>query len=63
MVQINFHYTPDVTREQMIGYEMAALIWGQLFTDNINVDILATTTNQLNENVIGGASPQFHEQH
>ncbi len=63
MVNINFHYSPDVSIAQMIGYEMASLIWGQLFTDNINVDILATTTNQLGENVIGGATPEFHEQH
>ena len=63
MVNINFHYSPDVSLAQMIGYEMASLIWGQLFTDNINVEILATSTNQLGENVIGGASPEFHEQH
>nr|MDJ0682786.1 NF038122 family metalloprotease [Xenococcaceae cyanobacterium MO_167.B52] len=63
MVNINFHYSPDVSLAQMIGYEMAALIWGQLFTDNINVDILATSTNSLDANVIGGATPEFHEQH
>ncbi len=63
MVNINFHYSPDVSLEQMIGYEMASLIWGQLFTDDINIDILAKSTDSLDANVIGGAIPELHEQH
>ncbi|MDJ0533384.1 MAG: NF038122 family metalloprotease, partial [Xenococcaceae cyanobacterium MO_207.B15] len=63
MVNINFIYNPDVNLEQMIGYEMAAIIWGKLFTDDIDVNILAQTTNELDSNVIGGAIPEFHEQH
>ena len=62
-MKINFIYSPDVSLEQMIGYEMSALIWGQLFTDDIELNILAKTTDQLNANVIGGATPEFHEQH
>ena len=62
-MKINFIYSPDVSLEQMIGYEMAAIIWGQLFTDDIEVNILAKTTDQLDANVIGGAIPEFHEQH
>ncbi len=62
-MKINFIYTPDVSLEQMIGYEIASIIWGQLFADDITVNILARTTDQLNANVIGGAIPKFHEQH
>ena len=62
-MKINFIYSPDVSLEQMIGYEMSALIWGQLFTDEIELNILAKTTDQFNANVIGGATPEFHEQH
>ncbi len=62
-MKINFIYAPDVSLEQMIGYEIASIIWGQLFTDDIEVNILAKTTDQLDANVIGGAIPEFHEQH
>ncbi len=62
-MKINFIYAPDVSLEQMIGYEIASIIWGRLFTDDIEVNILAKTTDQLDANVIGGAIPEFHEQH
>ncbi|ELS00659.1 putative calcium-binding protein [Xenococcus sp. PCC 7305] len=62
-MKINFVYTPDVSFEQMIGYEIASIIWGKLFADDVEVNILAKTTDQLNSNVIGGAIPEFHEQH
>ncbi|ELS05348.1 putative calcium-binding protein [Xenococcus sp. PCC 7305] len=62
-MKINFIYAPDVSYEQMIGYEIASIIWGKLFTDDVEVNILAKTTDQLNSNVIGGAIPKFHEQH
>ena len=62
-MKINFIYSPDVSLEQMMGYEMAAIMWGQLFTDDIQVNILAKSTDQLDANVIGGAIPEFHEQH
>ena len=47
----------------MIGYEMASILWGQLFIDDIDVNILATSSDELDPNVIGGAVPEFHEQH
>lgn len=62
-MKINFIYNPNVSLEQMIGYEMAALLWGQLFTDDIEVNIFAKGTDTLDSNVIGGAVPEFHEQH
>ncbi|MEM9271488.1 MAG: NF038122 family metalloprotease [Cyanobacteria bacterium P01_F01_bin.143] len=47
----------------MLGYEMASLLWCQLFTDDIQVNIFAQGTNDLDAKVIGGAIPEFHEQH
>ena len=62
-MKINFIYDPNVSYEQMIGYEIAALLWGKLFTDNMEVNIFAKSTDSLDSNVIGGAIPEFHEQH
>ncbi len=62
-MKINFIYDSNVSREQMIGYEIAALVWGQLVTDEIKVNIFAKSTDSLESNVIGGAIPEFHEQH
>ncbi len=62
-MKINFLYDINVSLEQMIGYEMASILWGQLFTDEIDVNILATSSDELDPNVIGGAIPEFHEQH
>ena len=60
-MKINFIYDPNVSIEQMLGYEIAAITWGKLFTDNIEINILAQGSNELDENVIGGAIPEFHE--
>ena len=62
-MEINFIYDPNVSLEQMIGYEISSIIWGQLFTDDTKVNILAQGSDQLDANVIGGAVPEFHEQH
>ncbi|MEM9271490.1 MAG: NF038122 family metalloprotease [Cyanobacteria bacterium P01_F01_bin.143] len=62
-MKINFIYDPTVNFAQRIGYEIASIIWGQLFTDNIEVNILARSTDSLDPHVIGGAMPEFHEQH
>ncbi len=62
-MKINFIYDPNVSYAQMIGYEIAALMWGQLFTDDMEVNIFAQGTDSLDSNIIGGAIPEFHEQH
>ncbi|KST63448.1 hypothetical protein BC008_18305 [Mastigocoleus testarum BC008] len=53
----------NVSLEQMIGYEMTSLLWGQLFADDIEINIFAKCTDQLDANIIGGAVPEYHEQH
>ncbi|MEO0969128.1 MAG: NF038122 family metalloprotease, partial [Cyanobacteria bacterium J06639_18] len=62
-MKINFLYDVNVSLEQMIGYEMTSLLWGQLFTDDIEINIFAKSTDQLDTNIIGGAVPEYHEQH
>ena len=49
-MKINFIYDPNVNFAQMIGYEIAALMWGQLFTDDIEVNIFAQGTDSLDSN-------------
>ena len=62
-MKINFIYDSNVSHAQMLGYEMSSLLWGKLFTDDIQVNIFAQGTDELDANVIGGAIPEFHEQH
>ncbi|MGK7896288.1 MAG: PEP-CTERM sorting domain-containing protein, partial [Xenococcus sp. (in: cyanobacteria)] len=62
-MKINFIYGATVSYAQMIGYEIASIMWGHLFTDDIEVNIFAKGTESLDSNVIGGAIPEFHEQH
>ncbi len=55
--QFDFSYAPGVTEEQILGFEMAGQIWSQRLTDDVTVNIYVEMTNQLPENVIGGALP------
>ena len=55
--QFDFSYAPGVTPEQIVGFEMAGEIWSQYLTDNVTINIHIDMTNELPENVIGGALP------
>ncbi|MEM7594801.1 MAG: NF038122 family metalloprotease, partial [Cyanobacteria bacterium P01_A01_bin.83] len=55
--QFEFSYAPGTTQEQILGFEMAGEIWSQYLTDNVTINIHVEMTNQLPENVIGGALP------
>lgn len=55
--QFEFSYAPGTTEEQILGFEMAGEIWSQYLTDDVSVHIYVETTDQLPENVIGGALP------
>ena len=55
--QFDFSYAPGVTQEQILGFEMAGEIWSQHLADNVTVNIHVEMTDQLPENVIGGALP------
>jgi hypothetical protein len=56
-LNFNFSYAPGTSLEQMLAFEMAGNIWSSYITDNTTVNIYIETTNDLPENVIGGALP------
>ena len=53
----NFSFAPGTTDEQILGFEMAGEIWSHYLRDNVAVNIHVEMTDQLPENVIGGALP------
>ena len=53
----NFSFAPGITDEQILGFEMAGEIWSHHLRDNVAVNIHVEMTDQLPENVIGGALP------
>ena len=55
--QFDFSYAPGVTEEQILGFEMAGQIWSQYLADRATINIYVEMTDQLPENVIGGALP------
>ena len=55
--QFDFSYAPETSLEQMIGFEMAGEIWSSYLNDDVAINIYVEMTDQLPENVIGGALP------
>ena len=55
--QFEFSYAPGTSLEQMIGFEMAGEIWSSYLKDDVAINIYVEMTDQLPENVIGGALP------
>ena len=53
----NFSFAPGITDKQILGFEMAGEIWSHHLRDNVTVNIHVEMTDQLPENVIGGALP------
>ena len=59
--QFEFTYAPDTSIEQIIGFEMAGQIWSSYLQDNVTVRIHVEATDQLPEDVVGGALPNKQE--
>lgn len=59
MAQFNFTYDEGTSLQQMIGFEMAGLMWGNHLQDNttINLHVGVTASRNLPHKVIGGAIP------
>jgi hypothetical protein len=55
--QFDFSFAPGTTQEQIIGFEMAGEILSHYLTDNVTINIHVETTDQLPENIVGGALP------
>ncbi len=62
MLKINYFNLGEISLEQMIGFEMAGLMWGQYLTDDVTLNIGVQTSTTLEEYVIGGAIPITYEQ-
>ncbi|MBV6623466.1 MAG: NF038122 family metalloprotease [Rivularia sp. (in: Bacteria)] len=56
-LKFNFTYDSNVSDEQIMGFEMAGKFWSNYLTDDVNLNIHITSTDELPENVIGGALP------
>lgn len=55
----NFSFAPGVSAQQMAGIQAAGHMWSDKLADDISVNIYVAITDQLPENVIGGALPGF----
>ncbi|MEM6450544.1 MAG: hypothetical protein AAF703_09545, partial [Cyanobacteria bacterium P01_D01_bin.105] len=64
MVQFNFSYDPNISIEQRVGFELAAMIWSSYLTDDVEVNLHIASSASLGEGgkAVGGAIPIFHEQ-
>ena len=47
MVQFNFTYDPNVSLEQRVGFELAALVWSSYLTDDITVNLHIASSDSL----------------
>lgn len=59
--QFDFTYAPGTTENQIIGFELAGTFWSQYLTDNMTVNIHVEMTDNLPEDVIGGALPAIED--
>ena len=57
MADITYTYAPGTSLDQMIGFEVAGKILSSYLGDDVNVNIFVEETNELPDNVIGGAMP------
>jgi Ca2+-binding RTX toxin-like protein len=57
MVEFNFTYQPGTTVQQMIGFEVAGRIWGQVLSDQVTVNVHVAATTDLPANVLAGSLP------
>ena len=63
MVRFNFTYDANVGLEQRVGFEMAAIIWASVLTDDVDVNLHIGATDSLdNGNAVGGAIPILQTQ-
>ena len=53
--QFDFSYAEGTTPEQILGFEIAGQIWSQYLADDVTINIHVEMTDDLPENVIGGA--------
>ena len=59
--QFDFSYAAGTTDAQILGFEMAGEFWSQYLTDNVTINLHVEMTNNLPDNVIGGALPAIED--
>ena len=57
MVTFNFCYSPGVTIQQALGFEIAGRIWSHYFNDPVTLNIHVGMGGITKNNVVGGALP------
>ena len=55
--QFDFTYAPDTSTEQIIGFEMAGVIWSSYLVDDVTVRIHVESISELPDEVVGAALP------
>ena len=55
--QFDFTYAPGTSMEQIIGFEMAGMIWSSYIEDDVTIRIYVESTSELPDEVIGAALP------
>ncbi len=55
--QFDFTYDPGISTEQIIGFEMAGVIWSSYLDDDVTVRIHVESRDDLPDEVVGAALP------
>ncbi|MEL6931178.1 MAG: NF038122 family metalloprotease [Cyanobacteria bacterium J06600_6] len=62
-LQFDFSFAAGTSSEQMLAFEIAGMMWSDYITDDMTVNIHVEMTDELPENVIGGALPAVVANH
>ena len=55
--QFDFTYAPGTSMDQIIGFEMAGIIWSSYLDDDVTIRIHVESTSELPDEVVGAALP------
>lgn len=61
-MKFNFIYSPNVSIEQIQGFELAGKIWSTYLTDNVTINIAVDSQSDFPGNAIAGAAPRLNTQ-
>lgn len=57
--QFDFTFAPGVSQEQILGFELAGEVWSSYLRDDVTINLHVDISDELPENVIGGALSNF----
>jgi hypothetical protein len=61
-MKFSFTYSPNVTLEQIQGFELAGKVWSTYLNDNVTINIAVDTQSDFPGNAIAGAAPRLNTQ-